>query len=115
MAAHLVEDADAAGVGDDPVLGLGEHEPGALGGDADVAQQGPLERAADGPALDGDDDRGLDGPQLLDAPLAPGHQLVVGHLDLAAADGADVTARGPGRALAPPDDRPHVRCCPTAR
>ena len=37
------------------------------------------------------------------------HQLVVGHLDLVAADGADVAARRPRLALAPPDDGPHVR------
>ena len=55
VAAHLEQAGDAAGVGDDAVADLGEHEAGALGGDADVAQQRPLERGADRPPLDGDD------------------------------------------------------------
>ena len=55
--ADLEEAGDAAGVGDHAVPDLGQHEPGAFGGDPDVAQQRPLERAADGPALERDDDR----------------------------------------------------------
>ena len=51
VAADLEQASDPAGVGDDAVGHLREHEAGALGGDADVAQQRPLERAADRPAL----------------------------------------------------------------
>ena len=40
--------------------------------------------------------------------MTAGHELVVGELDLAAADGAHVSPRRPGRALTPPDHRPHV-------
>ena len=53
-----------------PCVGLGQHEPRALGRDADVAQQRPLERRADRPAVHGHDDRRLDVEQLQDAPVA---------------------------------------------
>ena len=57
VAAHLVEHAHASGIGDDSVSELGEHEACIICGDADVAQQGPLERAADRPAVDRHDHR----------------------------------------------------------
>src|SRR5947209_1071039 len=87
---HLVQHADAARVGDHAVADLGQHELGVVGGDADVAQQRPLEGAADGPPLDGDDDRRLDVPHLLNAAVAAAHQFVVGQVRLLDADRADV-------------------------
>ena len=77
VAAHLVEHRDAAGVGDHAVGDLGQPEARALGRDADVAQQRPLERAAHDPALAGDDDRRVEVPELLDAAVATAHELVV--------------------------------------
>ena len=50
VAADLEQPADAAGVGDHAVADLGQHEPRALGRDADVAQQRPLERCRRSPS-----------------------------------------------------------------
>ena len=108
VARHLEQPGDATGVGDHAVARLGQHEPGALGRDADVAQQRPLERAADRPALAGHDDRRVEVEDLQDAAVAPLHQLVVGQLGLVGADRADVAARREALALAPPDDRPDL-------
>ena len=113
--AHLVEHGDAAGVGDHAVGHLGQPEARALGRDADVAQQRPLERAAHHPALARDDHRRVEVPELLDAAVAAAHQLVVRQLDLHGADRADVAARRERLALAPPDDRPDVGLRPRAR
>ena len=77
-AADLEQPAHPAGVGDDAVADLGKHEPGPLGGDADVTEQRPLERSPDRPALDGHDDRRVEVEDLQHAPMAAGHQLVVG-------------------------------------
>ena len=91
-----------------PWVDLRQHEPRVVGRDADVAQQRPLERAAQRPALDGDDDRRLDLPDLLDASVPRGHQLVMGALVVQHADRADVAPRRPRLALASPDDGAHL-------
>ena len=108
VAAHLVQDRHATGVGDDAVGQLRQAEARALGSDAHVAQQRPLERAAHHPALAGDQHRLVHLPQLLDATVAPSHQLVVAQLGLLRADRAHVTARREGLPLAAPDHDPHV-------
>jgi hypothetical protein len=108
VAAHLVQDRHAAGVGDDPVADLGEHELRRRGADADVAQQGPLERPADGPAVDGHDDGRLDCPDLLDAAMAAAHELVVAHVEGVVPDRRHVAPRRPRCADATPDDGPDV-------
>jgi hypothetical protein len=87
---------------------LGQPEAGALGGDADVAQQRPLERAAHHPTLAGHDDRGVEVPQPLDGPVGPPHQLVVGQLGLQVADRRHVPPRRERAALAPPHHGPDV-------
>ncbi len=47
-------------------------------------------------------------PELLDAPVAATHQLVVRELDLQVADRPDVTAGGERLAFASPDDGAHL-------
>ena len=106
--AHLEQAPDATGVGDHAVGDLGQHEARVLGRDPDVAEQRALERGADRPALDRDDDRRVEVEDLLHAPMALAHQLVVRHLDFATADGGDVAPRRERLPLTPPDHRPHV-------
>ena len=99
VTADLVQPPDPAGVGDHAVRHLGQHEPRTLGGDADVAQQRPLERRADRPALHGDDDRRFEVEDLQDAAVATAHELVVGQLDVA--DRRWPTRRAPTRTTCP--------------
>ena len=97
-----------------PVSGItpwptsGSMKRAALRRDADVAEQRPLERAADGPAVERHDHRRREVEELLDPDVAAGHQLVVRHRLVPGADRADVAARRPRLALAAPDHRPHV-------
>ena len=76
---------------------------------ADVAQQRPLERATHDPALAGHQHRGVDLPQLLDAPVTLAHELVVGEVDLERPDRTDVATRRERPTLPPPDHGSHVR------
>src|SRR6266540_209897 len=103
--ARLVQDRDAAGVRDHAVRHLRQPEPGALGGDPDVAEQRALERPAHDPALARDDHDRVELPQLLDRTVPPAHQLVVRELGPGVPDRRDVATRRERLALTTPDHR----------
>lgn len=90
--ADLKEAGDPAGVGDDAVTHLGQHEPRPLGGHPDVTQQGSLERGADRPTLERDHDRCVELEDGADAAVPAAHELVMGHSRVGATEGADVPA-----------------------
>src|SRR5688572_2181302 len=92
MSAHLVEHGNAPGVGDHAIGGLGKPEAGVFGSNSDVTHQRALERAAHDPALARHDHGRVDLPELLDPPMSPAHELMVGQLHLQVADRAHIAA-----------------------
>ena len=77
MPAHLEEATNAASVGNDAMSGFRKHELRVVGGDADIAQQRSLERTADGPPLDWDDDGCIEIKELLNSLMAACHEFVM--------------------------------------
>ena len=109
---HLEQRPHAPRVRNDAVRELGEAKARAFGRDPHVAQQRPLERRTHDPALAGDDHRGIEVPELLDAPVPPPHELVVRDRVCVRADRADITSGRERLAFAAPHDRSHLRAAP---